>query len=105
MPRIFLNSNYGDLEIWTMVAPLQNSSSHLKKDKRWFILEPSMNDHSPGTKIQVAPNFMFQCDNSFKKFSQEQKNNKKITQDSFKYIDGSIRETVIEKQEHLKNGP
>lgn len=63
-----------------------------------------MNDHSPGTKIQVAPNFMFQCDNSFMKFLQEQ-NKENLTRDTFKCIDGSIRETVIEKQGHLSNGP
>lgn len=36
-------------------------SSHLKGNKRWFILEPNLSDHSPGTWSWVIPGPTVQC--------------------------------------------
>jgi hypothetical protein len=43
-------------------------NSHLKEDKRSFILEPNMSGHSLETQIQVSPNSMLQHSSSFAKF-------------------------------------
>lgn len=46
---------------------MQQLSSHLKEDKRSFILEPNTCDHGLGTQIYVIPNSMFQYGKSLRK--------------------------------------
>lgn len=53
------------LEVYEAVST--GNYYHHKEDKKYYILESTMSEHIPETKIWVASNFMIHCGSSFMK--------------------------------------
>lgn len=62
------DSEPGPLLLKTLPCSVQKFDSNFKGGIREFILEPNMREHGKRTQIQVAPDFMIQCNNSLVNF-------------------------------------